>query len=337
MGMFTDLIEKDIYKEAGVEFISSEKDKVTVKLSCGHLGTFYKGNVKKKLIKCNICFYDKRRKNIEDAGLISHIPIEEIMEHIKSDYTFKNCGHTKNMLLTSAIGANFCDECDFQLRSEHLIKQGWTALREKSSKYSCTVAICNTCNTTRDVYNDTAKNGKIVCIPCRTAKTEENQRIAGDKFGFKYVSRDVSRGKDYFFFELPCSHIISVRNSSILKGSVKCHHCEKSKINSQFIMYVLKIDTPEGNFCKVGITEDINKRLFTFGSKNCKVNVLYVSNSRLFSDARSVEQEIFTIFKHERVNPDIAKKYFKNGFTEFLNQSTINDVLKIVKDKMNNE
>jgi len=115
-----------------------------------------------------------------------------------------------------------------------------------------------------------------------------------------------------------CGYEWLVRPKNILRGE-GCPACAHS--NSKFI-YFIRFN--EFNIYKIGITNNINIRLSSFGSKP---SVLKIKELNSGKDALKLEQKILNEFKEYKYNSGLLK----SGNTETLLNPPVDSILNMLK------
>lgn len=129
----------------------------------------------------------------------------------------------------------------------------------------------------------------------------------------EYVDRRYSK---YRF--VGCMHEQVIQRSNVRNGNFACQQCESSHWDKPHGTYLIKFKSNDFEWCKVGVAQDVNTRIRSFGLReDIEVSIQYfhMQTSRHIAQ-KKVESICHSKYNEHRLSPDEMKQYMLSGFTE---------------------
>lgn len=278
---------------------------------CGHTQYCQPTHVRRKNIKCNTCFITDIEQTLNKNGytLISHEghSVYKIMR--------KECGHAYSLNLT-AIRTKTTDRCSIcyeEKIAQECLPMGLELVsktEQRPGQYRRYRFI--TCGHEIETCPEAVRNGRFECKICISNEFASEVAQQG------LIVLPGSTKKGYRYFNLPCGCQKEIRMGHARQGSWICENCNVTPLTSKSNVYLLKIQTKDFSWLKLGFAKEINIRKSNYGlpSESCitTLKVIPVGSGHL---ALALEKSIHNLFKVHRLDKYKMREYHKfNGHTE---------------------
>lgn len=281
---------------------------------CGHTQYCQPTHVRRKNIKCNTCFIAEIEQTLNKNGytLIGHNgnSVYKIMR--------KECEHIYS-LHSSAIRTKTTDRCSIcyeeRVARECLpmgleLKGKIQQPGSKPGQYRRYRFI--SCGHEIETCPEAVRDGRFECKIC--ISNEFASEVAQQ--GLEVLSGSTKQG--YRYFNLPCGCQKEIRMDHARQGSWICENCNETPLTSKSNVYLLKIQTKDFSWLKLGFAKQVNTRASNYGLpvNSCvtTLKVLPVSSGYL---AMGLEKGIHGLFKEHRLDKNYMREYHRfNGHTE---------------------
>ena len=333
--------------------------------SCGKHVRLVNAFIKTRDTRCQICTQKEHIQKLEDAGF----EVIDRLDHLRY-VVLLGCGHYKTGGVTTLIGSkHYCKECTdlsivnrfgnfgvkvLELGNPNVLLEfpcGHTAYRKTYSKDKPTCMICEEESKRKfllkyaidqlDSDNYKLKCGHIVktqnykklddykCPACKESEISERVK----QYGMEYTGNKNSKHEREII--LPCGHVKFLRYKNI-KKDVTCTVCENTHYSHPCDLYVLLANCGDFQFVKVGVAKVLEDRVKEYRAKGVPgwFNIFNIGFVDKYTAIKH-EKDFHIEFKDKRIDPEIMKKYMKEGFTECYPASILEEILSYLRPLYN--
>jgi hypothetical protein len=224
-----------------------------------------------------------------------------------------------------------CNDCFEESLEKAAVKNGYVYDRysEKHSGSYRYIKFAN-CEHEKTVVHQQILKGNVVCRVC----VEDRITEQCEKVGLFTVENLSDR---YRVFRLPCGHDKKLRVDHAMCGSYLCEYCDDSQYTKPSKLYLIRFDSEDFSWLKLGYAKDIENRKANYGvCPTVKYDVLLQHDFDKGYDALLFEKQLHKQFKQSRLNSKFMKQFHKhNGFTECYPVSMQDLIINEIERKLN--
>lgn len=276
-------------------------------LKCGHSEYLQPSHVRRGHVRCTTC------KMLDKITLVEKSGLKFLYTEDDKVVCAKPCGHVgkytnQNLKMCKNIK---CSECFSDTLLTTCAENDYTILSKKDKR---SVVRFNKCGHQKEVANQSILRANIVCRVCEEDKYSRQAAVHGLVLMEKSADeKDAKRS-----YVLPCGHSKRIRLDHAAANSWSCEICGDTHYNRPSYIYLFRIEDKFDGYkwLKFGYSKNLEHRANTYGTVNCKIDLI---DSVLLPTGRlavQIEKGIHAKYKHARIHKNIMKKHMENGNTE---------------------
>ncbi|EMB9233724.1 hypothetical protein U9608_001220 [Vibrio alginolyticus] len=236
--------------------------------------------------------------------------LERVDEH-RSTYRFIECGHEqmihRNCVRDDKFKCRQCIEGQWKREAELV---GLLHLKYIGHRHSLYRFIA--CGHERSIERTAVRKGELRCVECK----EEQWKREAESVGLTYLENVGSQCSKYICNN--CESELVIERGDVRNASFNCSGCESSHWDKPCGTYLIKFKSNDFEWCKVGVAQDVNTRIRSFGLReDIEVSIQYFhmqSNRHIAQN--HVERVCHEKFNECRLDFSLMQNYMQSGFTE---------------------
>ena len=324
-----------LQEKLDITFISREKDKQTYSYNkCGHTNTqsLYLLN-SGSMVECREC----KASFVVEVALAKGYKLTEK----KDIYYCVKCSFERKLSNHEIINDGlFCNNCRdirvFQTANAFGVEYVAEATNGDNRYFH---GVFTSCGHTKDfAKGDIIRKGKakLICATCVQDKHYEEAKSVG----LTLIGKASNGNPNYRSFKMPCcGDVQDIELTHVRRNSFLCVNCEETFYDKESNIYILTIRNDTNTWLKMGIAQDINKRITQYGlDKSFSVDKTYVAPFSRGYDAVKIEKQVHSIMKVFRLDPAEMKMFHtKSGWTECYPTNLLEMLIHTTEDLIKNQ
>lgn len=237
-------------------------------------------------------------------------------------YQFNDCKHTHEYSPSNVRhGKPICKTCQLEVFKNEANEKGLTliGIGKKSKHYEYQF---QSCKHKKEYTTTDIRIIKPVCNICQVAQFKKE----ASKQGIKLIGNS-NKPSHYLYKFNSCGHKFEQKPSKVRFNKPTCEQCGNTHFNEKSYFYIINIFNKNESFLKIGIANDIKKRIKSYKLKdgyNAKLLKSFKFDSKY--DAIRFEKKLERNIKQYKLSADTMKKIIQCGFTECYPKSIIKEI-----------
>lgn len=294
---------------------------------CGHFAFYQPTHVRRNNISCKTCLLNSYAEQAFEKGFHYLFSMDSVFR-----LYIKPCGHISSMSPQSVRTYEWkCNDCFEESLEKSANKHGYV-YDKHDSRHSGSYRYIKfvSCGHEKNVIHQQITRGNVVCRIC----IEDDITKKCESIGLTTVENLSDR---YRIFKLPCGHHKKLRVDHAMCGSYLCEHCDDSQYTKPSKLYLIRFDSDEFSWLKLGYAKDIDNRKSNYGiCPTVSHELLFQHDFEKGYDALLFEKDLHRHFKQFRLHSKFMKQFHKNnGFTECYPVTMQDAILNEIERKLN--
>ena len=283
---------------------------------CGTVLSKQFGNMRSGNVKCRNCMLEKFKG---ESLLQGYTFLEQVELGDEALYKCNRCNQESIFQISHVRAGNAkCKHCMIEAWKSEATSKGFTWLGQVSKD--------------RSLYKHAFCGRELeICMgsvpdKCRFCQ-EDRYKDDASRQGYEWIRRD--RRVKSLYRHIKCGNTQTKALNDMRVGKVCCAFCGDNWYTKKSTIYLLKITLDDFSWLKLGIAQNVSKRIKTYGLKNaCKIEVLFAKEFQSGKESVTIENYLHLKHSSRNLNSADMKFFMKNGFTECYSQCAEKDLLK---------